>query len=37
MMTEPNELMATIHTRMPVILPEAAWPGWLGEVPGDRG
>ncbi|MEA2755441.1 MAG: hypothetical protein QOJ54_1730 [Aliidongia sp.] len=33
MTTEPNELMATIHTRMPVILAEAAWPGWLGEVP----
>lgn len=32
MTTEPNELMATIHTRMPVILAEAAWPGWLGEV-----
>lgn len=27
--TEPNDLMAPIHNRMPVILPEAAWPLWL--------
>ena len=25
----PNELMATIHTRMPVILPAGAWEEWL--------
>jgi len=28
----PNELCAPIHDRMPVILPPAAWPVWLGEV-----
>jgi putative SOS response-associated peptidase YedK len=27
--TQPNELMATIHNRMPVILPEEAYPIWL--------
>jgi putative SOS response-associated peptidase YedK len=27
----PNELSAPIHDRMPVILPPAAWPTWLGE------
>ncbi|MGI8710891.1 MAG: SOS response-associated peptidase [Acidimicrobiales bacterium] len=27
--TTPNELMATIHDRMPVILPPAAWDQWL--------
>ncbi len=27
--TEPNELMSTIHTRMPVILPPSAWEEWL--------
>jgi putative SOS response-associated peptidase YedK len=25
----PNEAMATIHNRMPVILPEADWDAWL--------
>jgi putative SOS response-associated peptidase YedK len=29
--TEPNELMATLHDRMPVILEESQWPKWLGE------
>lgn len=29
--TEPNELMATIHDRMPVILPPSAWGEWLAE------
>ena len=28
---EPNELVAPIHNRMPVILPPEAWPKWLGE------
>jgi putative SOS response-associated peptidase YedK len=23
--------MATLHDRMPVVLPEAAWATWLGE------
>ena len=27
--TDPNALMAPIHTRMPVILPREAWPLWL--------
>jgi putative SOS response-associated peptidase YedK len=27
--TEPNELMATLHNRMPVILPQSAWNEWL--------
>jgi putative SOS response-associated peptidase YedK len=27
----PNELVAPIHNRMPVILPREAWPAWLGE------
>lgn len=27
--TEPNELMRPIHNRMPVILPESAYPAWL--------
>jgi len=27
--TSPNELMATIHNRMPVILPAEAYPIWL--------
>jgi len=29
---KPNSLMADIHNRMPVILDEASWPAWLGEV-----
>jgi putative SOS response-associated peptidase YedK len=28
----PNELVAPIHDRMPIILPPSAWPLWLGEV-----
>ncbi len=27
--TTPNEVMATIHDRMPVILPPEAWDAWL--------
>jgi putative SOS response-associated peptidase YedK len=27
--TTPNDLMAPIHNRMPVILPESAWEQWL--------
>ncbi len=27
--TTPNDLMATIHDRMPVILPASAWDEWL--------
>ena len=28
---KPNPLAASIHDRMPVILPPEAWPVWLGE------
>lgn len=28
---KPNPLCAPIHDRMPVILPRAAWPLWIGE------
>lgn len=31
--TEANELLAPLHTRMPVILDEADIPAWLGEAP----
>ncbi len=27
--TEPNDLVAPIHDRMPVVLPESAWDAWL--------
>src|SRR4051794_27472113 len=27
----PNELVAPIHDRMPVILAQSAWRAWLGE------
>jgi putative SOS response-associated peptidase YedK len=30
---EPNELVAPIHDRMPVILPREAWGTWVGEEP----
>jgi putative SOS response-associated peptidase YedK len=29
--TGANELVAPLHDRMPVILPEENWPAWLGE------
>ncbi|WP_368735685.1 SOS response-associated peptidase family protein, partial [Klebsiella oxytoca] len=28
----PNEEMAKLHDRMPVILSETDWPKWLGEI-----
>ena len=34
---EPNPLIAPIHSRMPVILPEDAWAEWLGEAPAAAG
>jgi putative SOS response-associated peptidase YedK len=34
--TEPNELCAALHSRMPVVLAPEAWPAWLGEVPADE-
>jgi putative SOS response-associated peptidase YedK len=33
--TEPNELCAASHNRMPAILAPEAWPEWLGEEPAD--
>ena len=33
--TEPNELCAELHNRMPVVLKPEAWPEWLGEQPAD--
>ena len=33
--TEPNELCAQLHNRMPVVLPPDVWPAWLGEEPAD--
>lgn len=36
--TAPNEAMADLHDRMPVILPdEAAWERWLDPTPADPG
>ena len=34
--TEPNELCAALHNRMPAILAREAWPEWLGEEPADE-
>jgi len=31
--TEPNELCAQLHNRMPVVLAPEAWSAWLGEEP----
>jgi putative SOS response-associated peptidase YedK len=33
--TSPNELLAELHDRMPVILAAENWPAWLGETPAD--
>jgi putative SOS response-associated peptidase YedK len=33
--TTPNELCATLHNRMPVVLKPDAWPTWLGEETAD--
>jgi putative SOS response-associated peptidase YedK len=33
--TEPNELYAALHNRMPVVLAPEAWPAWLGEEPAE--
>lgn len=35
--TEPNDLMAPIHNRMPVILPESAYARWLESGEGEAG
>jgi putative SOS response-associated peptidase YedK len=34
--TEPNDLCAELHNRMPVVLAPEAWPVWLGEQPADE-
>src|SRR3954453_2549049 len=34
--TTPNELCATVHNRMPVILSPEVWSGWIGEEPADE-
>jgi putative SOS response-associated peptidase YedK len=34
--TEPNQLCAELHNRMPVILAAEVWPAWLGEEPADE-
>ena len=34
--TEPNELCAQLHNRMPVVLAPETWPQWLGEEPAAR-
>jgi putative SOS response-associated peptidase YedK len=31
--TEPNDLCAPLHNRMPVIVDPTSWPLWLGEEP----
>jgi putative SOS response-associated peptidase YedK len=33
--TDANAEMAALHDRMPVIVEQADWPLWLGEVDGD--
>jgi len=33
----PNEAMASLHDRMPVIVPEDAWDRWLDPAPDDLG
>jgi putative SOS response-associated peptidase YedK len=35
--TEPNELCAQLHNRMPVVLAPEAWPKWLGEEAAEQG
>jgi putative SOS response-associated peptidase YedK len=31
--TAPNEFLADVHDRMPVMLSPENWPAWLGEIP----
>jgi putative SOS response-associated peptidase YedK len=33
--TDANDKLRALHDRMPVILPRAAWPAWLGEEPAE--
>ena len=33
--TQPNQLFAELHNRMPVVLKPQTWPVWLGEQPAD--
>ena len=34
--TQPNELCAELHNRMPAIIAPETWPAWLGEEPADE-
>jgi len=34
--TEPNELCARLHNRMPAVLAPDTWPEWLGEEPAEE-
>ena len=34
--TEPNDLCAELHNRMPVVLAPETWPAWLGEETADE-
>jgi putative SOS response-associated peptidase YedK len=34
--TTPNQAIAGLHDRMPVVLPDDAWSRWLDPSPGDR-
>jgi len=34
--TQPNELCAEVHNRMPVILSPETWPIWLAEEPAEE-
>jgi putative SOS response-associated peptidase YedK len=33
--SQPNQLCAELHNRMPVVLKPEAWRAWLGEAPAD--
>ena len=35
--THPNEFMASIHDRMPVVIPSESWDRWLDRAPADPG
>jgi putative SOS response-associated peptidase YedK len=35
--TTPNDAMADLHDRMPVVIPDAAWDRWLDPSPADPG
>lgn len=33
--TTANKLLTSVHDRMPVVIEEADWPAWLGEIEGN--